>query len=222
MSELEDRIAAAVAKITRWGQGESSHPFARLREKGYGTEVHFYAADPADDEAERKTAPQPEWGTVTWELPPSYRAFVRLHSSLGVRWGEHTGHDEYVILDPAGITDTSCIVYMPEDVSREPDQYLSTNHLVPFASGRDDECAWCFDVSQRGADGEYPVYWHHQDEPVARYQRDGSWEDPAQNEVPEFASFGAWLIWLADTLDAGQIPELANTPKNRAKRQAKR
>ena len=82
---------------------------------------------------------------------------------------------------------------------------LSTNHLVAFASGGNDQCAFCFDVTQRGADREYPVYDHYQDEPRARVRASGEWEDPA-DATPDFPSFAAWLVWVAEVLDQGGEP----------------
>src|SRR5262249_5504777 len=91
----------------------------------------------------------------------------------------------------------------PKDVSYDPGQTISTNHLVPFASAGDDECAFCFDVLAPAKDGEYPVYYHHQDEPRARYQAGGEWVEDAG---PDFANFRVWLAWIADELTLGHAP----------------
>lgn len=88
------------------------------------------------------------------------------------------------------------------ELSRVPRRVFAVGD-VPFASSAFDECGFCFDVS--AADAEYPVYYNHQDEPRARFQRDGSWEDPA-NATPDFPHFGAWLAWVADELTTGREP----------------
>ncbi|MFQ6392535.1 hypothetical protein ACLMAJ_03700 [Nocardia sp. KC 131] len=62
---------------------------------------------------------------------------------------------------------------------------------------------WCFDVAQSGGDGEYPVYYHHQDEPSARYLADGAWEEQA-DAVPDFPSFAAWFEAMAAAFTSGQ------------------
>jgi hypothetical protein len=185
-------IAASLAKLAAWAEQGGS----------------LEGAAAADDATERIKAPQPEWGTVAWKLPPSYRQFLAHHSRLAIKWGENLGHDEFVILDPDEIGETGGVVYMPADVSRDEGVYLSTNHLVPFASGGNDECAFCFDVTRPSPDGEYPVYFHHQDEPRARLKDGGAWEDP-ENATPDFPSFAAWLAWVADGLSAGT--ELAHS-----------
>jgi hypothetical protein len=79
-----------------------------------------------NDESDRLSAPEPMIGSIPqWQLPPSYRAFLACCSGLSISW------------------DTD-----------DDDNFLSTNHLVPFAGGTG-EFVWCFDVTQpdsRGAE----------------------------------------------------------------------
>ncbi len=140
---------------------------------------------------------------MSWQLPPSYREFIARHSRLQAKWGNTVGHGEVIGLDPKELRATSSIVYMPKDVAYVEGEYISTNHLVPFASAGDDECAFCFDVTRPPTDGEYPVYYHHQDQPRTRDQADGKWVD---NAKPNFVNFRVWLAWLAPEHDAGRIP----------------
>jgi hypothetical protein len=184
------RVAASLAALRQWAAA--------------GTGTLEWRAKAADQDT-RLRAPKPEWGTIQWALPPSYRAFLEHASRLAISWGDNVGHDEFILLSPNELRETGGIVYMPKDVSRDEGVYLTTNHLVPFASGGNDECAFCFDVTQARADGEYPVYFHHQDEPRARRQVDGAWEDPASAK-PDFADFAAWLEWVAAELSAGREP----------------
>ncbi len=173
-----------------------------------GDQNHFECAPPADDAAERLQAPTPEHGAVpAWQLPPSLVEALALFSSATIKWGPDLGHDEFVVFDPSGMEEWSGIVYLPEGVARGADgPELSTNHLVPFASAGDDECAFCFDVSVAAPGGEYPVYFHHQDHARAKIAETGEWEDP-DDATADFPSFAAWLMWVATTLDAGAEPE---------------
>ncbi len=186
--DLTTRIAAALGGLRAWAAS------------GAGT---VDEARPKNDAKARLRAPDPEWGKVVWALPPSYTAFLAHASRFAIRWGEAEGHDEFVVLGPGEMADTGGIVYMPEDVSRDEGVYLSTNHLVPFASAGNDECAFCFDITQASASGEYPVYFHHQDEPRARIKSTGKWEDP-QSATPDFPDFTAWLEWVTAELTAGR------------------
>lgn len=161
---------------------------------------------PQRDGDKRLKAPKPEWGNVSWQLPPSYREFIARHSRLQAKWGNTESHGEFIVLDPKEIRTTSGIVYMPKDVAYDQGAAITTNHLVPFASAGDEECAFWFDVSNSSRDGEYPVYYHHQDQPRARYQANGTWVGNAGNAKPDFANFGAWLAWLARELLAGHTP----------------
>lgn len=177
-------VAASLAKLRAWKGGT------------------LEAAPPASDAGARHEAPHPRWGLIMWALPGSYRELLREHSRLAIRWGD----GEFVILSPDEIRDISQVVYMPATVFRDDGKYLSTNHLVPFASAGNDECAFCFDVTQPGVDGEYPVYFHHHNEPRARYRDSGEWED-ATSATPDFANFSAWLAWVAGELAAGRAPQ---------------
>ncbi len=187
-------VAESIEVLKAWaGRSESHH--------------RFETTEPADDADARLAAPEPLFGEVPeWSLPPSLKEALEHFSSATISWGPSLGHEEFVILPPGDIADYSEIIYLPEGVSRGADgPELSTNHLVAFASGGNDECAFCFDVTQKGDDGEYPVYYHHQDEPRARIRATGEWEDPA-DATPDFPSFAAWLAWVAEVLDQGGEP----------------
>ncbi len=193
------------AKKPGKGAGTVADALARLRAWAGTDTSKLEGGPPGRDTGSRLDAPQPMWGHITWALPPSYAELLAEHGWLAIRWGDPEWPKSFVVLTPAEIGETSGIVYMPSDVSRDPGKYLSTNHLVPFASAGNDECAFCFDVTQPDAHGEYPVYFHHQDEPRARYLDGGAWEDPG-NETPDFPSFAAWLAWVADEVAAGRDP----------------
>lgn len=186
-------VAESIEALNAWAERSEAH--------------RFEMSEPADDLADRRAAPRPHFGDVpAWEPPPSLRAALERFSTATISWGPSTGHEEFVILPPAGIRDYNAVVYLPEGIRRGADgPELSTNHLVAFASGGNDECAFCFDVTQRGEDGEYPVYYHHQDEPRARIRASGEWEDPA-DATPDFPSFAAWLAWVVEILDQGGEP----------------
>ena len=184
------RIAAAVERLVAWassGKGQVD------------------AAAPRNDAKARLNAPQPEWGKVKWALPPSYAAFLAQASRFEISWGDEEWPKGFVVLDAAEMKETGGIVYMPDDVSRDEGVYLSTNHLVPFASGGNDECAFCFDVTKPTTAGEYPVYFHHQDEPRTRLVKTGAWEDP-KSATPDFPDFTTWLEWVAAELSAEREP----------------
>lgn len=186
-------VEASIERLKAWAERSENH--------------RFELAPPTEDREARLAAPEPLFGTVPeWSLPPSLRAALAHFSSATISWGPSVGHEEFVILTPEGMSEWGEIVYLPEGIARGADgPELSTNHLVPFASGGNDECAFCFDVTQPNEDGEYPVYYHHQDEPRARVRESGDWEDPA-DATPDFPSFAAWLAWVADTLDQGGEP----------------
>ena len=186
-------VAESIERLKAWAERSEGH--------------RFVIEPPADDRAARRTAPEPHFGSVPeWSLPPSLAEALERFSSATISWGPSTGHEEFVILTPEGMSEYGEIVYLPEGIARGADgPELSTNHLVPFASGGNDECAFCFDVTQKGQGGESPVYFNHQDEPRARIRETGAWEDPA-DATPDFPSFAAWLAWVADVLDQGGEP----------------
>ncbi|MBH0780524.1 SMI1/KNR4 family protein [Nocardia bovistercoris] len=164
-------------------------------------------SSPASSEAVqvRETLPAPHFGTVAWSVPPSYRALLAEHNRLCCQRGDDDRMCEFVLVDEGEFVGLNAeLVHMPEGVSREPGRYLSTNHLVGFAEAGY-EAVWCFDVSQPGEDGEYPVYYHHQDEPRARYLADGAWEEQADS-VPDFPSFAAWFEAMAAAFTSEQPP----------------
>lgn len=165
-------------------------------------------AGPASSEAvrARETLLVPHFGSVTWSVPPSYRALLAEHNRLACRREMGDRECEFVLVDEMELVDVNAeSVHMPEGVDREPGRYLSTNHLVGFAEAGY-EAVWCFDVTQPGADGEYPVYYHHQDEPRARYLEDDAWEEDA-DAVPDFPSFAAWFETIAAAFTTGQPPQ---------------
>jgi len=187
-------VAESIQRLKAWAARSESH--------------RFELQPPSSDGGARVAALEPLFDSVPeWSPPQSYAEALTLLSSATISWGPSTGHEEFVILSPGGMNRYGEIVYLPEGISRGADgPELSTNHLVPFASGGNDECAFCFDVTQKNDDGEYPVYYHHQDEPRARIRTTGEWEDPADG-TPDFPSFAAWLEWVVDVLDQGGEPE---------------
>ena len=153
----------------------------------------------------RETGLEPPSGTVRWSAPPAYRAFLAQHNRLSCRREIRDLQSEFAVVDEKEIVSLNAdLVHMPEHVSRDPGRYLSTSHLVGFAEAGD-EAVWCFDVTQPGSDGEYPVYYHHQDEPRARYAEGGAWED-ADDAEPDFPSFAAWLTTMTAAFTAAAPP----------------
>lgn len=162
---------------------------------------------PASREAvrARETLLAPHFGTVAWSVPPSYRALLAEHNRLRCRREHDDREHEFVLVDEKELVELNAdLVHMPEGVSREPGRHLSTNHLVGFAEAGY-EAVWCFDVAQPGEDGEYPVYYHHQDEPRARCLADGAWDERADT-VPDFPSFAAWFETMAAALTSPRPP----------------
>ncbi|MGW4352739.1 hypothetical protein ACWELJ_11695 [Nocardia sp. NPDC004582] len=167
--------------------------------------VELDGAGPASSEVVRgrEASLEPHFGAGTWSVPPSYRALLAEHNRL--RCSREEGEREFVLVDEEELVELNAErVHLPEGVCREPGRYLSTNHLVGFAEAGY-EAVWCFDVAQPGADGEYPVYYHHQDEPRARYLADGVWEEAA-DAVPDFPSFAAWFEAMAAAFTAAEPP----------------
>jgi hypothetical protein len=172
--------------------------------------LHLDGTGPAAPAARhtRETGLEPHFGAVTWTVPPSYGAFLARHNRLSCRREVHGLRREFVVVDEEEMVALNAdLVHMPADVSRDPGRYLSTNHLVGFA-GAGHEAVWCFDVSAPGADGEYPVYYHHQDEPRARYVDGGDWEEAADAE-PDLVSFAAWLTAMTAAFTAPEPPDWA-------------
>lgn len=164
-------------------------------------------SDPASPEAVRgrETLLEPHFGAIAWSVPPSYRTLLAEHNRLRCYREQDDLECEFVLVDEGELVELNAeLVHMPEGVSREPGRYLSTNHLVGFAEAGD-EAVWCFDVAQPDAAGEYPVYYHHQDEPRARYLADGEWEEQA-DAVPDFPSFAAWFEAMAAAFTAAEPP----------------
>ncbi|MFE5333516.1 hypothetical protein ACFRCG_44730 [Embleya sp. NPDC056575] len=162
---------------------------------------------PASREAvrARETLPAPHFGTVAWSVPPSYRALPAEHNRLRCLREEDDRECEFVLVDEHELLELNAdLVHMPEGVDREPGRHLSTDHLVGFAEAGY-EAVWCFDVAQPVADGEYPVYYHHQDEPRARCLADGTW-DEQDDAVPDFPSFAAWFEAMAAAFTSARPP----------------
>ncbi|MFE7840823.1 SMI1/KNR4 family protein [Streptomyces sp. NPDC057474] len=177
---------------------------AVLRHAAEAGTVTITASGPASAESvhRRETGLKPHFGTIHWTAPPSYRSFLAEHNTFTCR-GEF-GHDIVLVGDEDMVELNSNTVHMPEHMDRGDGRCLSTNHLVGFAdSGA--EAIWCFDITQPGVDGEYPVYLREQDEPRARLVDNGDWEDP-DDSAPDFPSFAAWLDAMTRSLTAPEPP----------------
>jgi GNAT superfamily N-acetyltransferase len=185
---------------------------AVLRRAAAAGSVTVTASEPASAEAvrRRETGLEPDFGTVSWTAPPSYRAFLAEHNIFACRREVGDDYMEFVVVGDEDIVELNAdLVHYPEHVGRGDGRWLSTNHLVGFAlADASSEAVWCFDVTQPDADGEYPVYYHHQDdqEGRARYVESGDWEDGA-NSVADFPSFAAWLDAMADAFTAPEPPK---------------
>lgn len=144
---------------------------------------------------------KPHFGKITWAPPASYAEVLS-------KWGPfRVERDEkgFALLGPDELAEINeDLVHMPEGVSRDEGVYLSTNHLVGFAEASG-EAVWCFDVTQ-GKKGDYPVYYHHQDEPRARVLATGKWENP-KDAAPDFDSFAQWLETMTVALTAKNAPD---------------
>ncbi len=164
---------------------------------------------PLDSMDSLVSAPEPLFGAVSWSPPESYRDWMTEVGPFSLGWYSPSCESimEVGLLGPEGIEETSEIVYMPEDVSFQPDVYVSTNHLMPFASAGY-EAAFCFDVRQAG---DYSIYYHHQDEGRVVVTSSGEWHGgtPAK---PDFKNFEAWLTWLVVTLELQTDPEAVGLP----------
>lgn len=157
-------------------------------------------------------APKPDIGKVTWTLPPSYQAFLRAAGTFSVAWQDE---DEFIkelaLLDASAMRSAGETVYMPKGVDFGDGRPISTNHLVPFAStpGGDGEWSFCFDVSAPGP--EYPIYYHHQDGPRAKYEKTDEWA-PGEPKEPDFENFEAWLIWVTALVEKQVAPDGIGLP----------
>ncbi|MFY1828508.1 hypothetical protein ACN47A_21465 [Myxococcus fulvus] len=149
---------------------------------------------------------KPHFGTLSWTPPPSYREALALGLSSAERSLQADGMDlgfRLYVAENIGSANED-LVHLPEGVSIEEGVDLSTNHLVGFAEAGG-EAVWCFDVSKPGANGEYPIYYHHQDQPRARVLATGAWHDP-EDATPDFESFPQWLETMTAALTAPKLP----------------
>lgn len=168
------------------------------------TDAKVTRAEPIIDAAPLVEAVVPHFGALSWMPPPSYRAALAAWGPFAaLREDVATGANKGFTLvgDDAIGSLNEDLVHMPEGVSRDDGVTLTTNHLVGFAEAGG-EAVWCFDVTKADANGEYPIYYHHQDEPRARLLHDGApgpWENP-DDATPDFASFRHWLEAMAVTM----------------------
>lgn len=150
---------------------------------------------------------KPPFGKLKWTPPPAYAHVLKTWGAFSVR-RNIASLDMDVGFTLVGEDDIASLnedlVHMPEGVSRDEGVYLTTNHLVGFAEA-EGEAVWCFDVTA-GKDGDYPVYYHHQDEPRARILATGKWEEP-DNAKPDFDSFSEWLETMVASLTAKKPPK---------------
>jgi hypothetical protein len=169
----------------------------QLRANGFDLRL----AEPvAGDAADRISCIEPHFGSLQWQVPPSYGAFLAVASAL--KCIDDSGRG-LVVFDAAEMTETNAdLVHLPGGVDRGDGIALSTNHLVGFASARH-EAVWCFDISSPDAQGEYPIYYHHQDAPRTKVLSTGQWEAA---RAPEFTGFGAWLAAHVEALCSTQKP----------------
>lgn len=148
----------------------------------------------------------PEFGTVQFTPPPSYRRFMAAFGSLRVldADGEVAG---FCVYTPGEVAEqTRDFVHVPAGVGWEDDDgrecTLTTNHLIAFADAGG-EARWCFDTEAPGPGGELPVCLHHQDEPLhARSRESGAQVSERAHDYPDFLS---WLI--------GQVNEFCEPPR---------
>lgn len=133
---------------------------------------------------------KPHFGECRWRVPPSFRAFLTIAGSLSASGTNADGFEIACrIFDSEERAQiNSQLVHMPSGVSRGDGHELSTNHLIGFASAGG-EGVWCFGIDCQG--DELPVYYHHQDEPHAKFVESGLWEDGAPK--PDFPNFAAWF-----------------------------
>ncbi|MCK8500116.1 SMI1/KNR4 family protein [Myxococcus sp. MISCRS1] len=151
-------------------------------------------------------AVKPHFGTLRWTPPPSYREALALGLCIAERNLQADGLDVgFWLYDAEDIASANeDLVHLPEGVSIEEGVDLSTNHLVGFAEAGG-EAVWCFDVSKPGPNGEYPIYYHHQDQPRARVLATGAWHNP-EDATPDFESFPQWLETMTAALTAPKPP----------------
>ncbi len=140
---------------------------------------------------------RPHFGKVHYEPPPSYRAVLNQFGPLDYPLDDDDAG--FRLLTPREVVvDTRELVHVPKGVEWEDASgracIISTNHLVAFAEWPlDHESRWCFDIEAQTRDGESPVYFHDQDEPMcAKDVKTGQWVNPT-SQKPAYANFSAWL-----------------------------
>jgi hypothetical protein len=163
-----------------------------------GRDIHF--GEPDSDPERRISAIRPHFGRISWSLPPSYRELLAIAGELSALDADHRGIHLYALDEM--VDANADLVHMPEGVSRGDGKQLSTNHLIGFASATY-EAVWCFDITSPNAEGEYPIHYHHPDEPCARLLETGEWEKPC---TPAFPTFRHWLAALVDALSSEKKP----------------
>lgn len=147
---------------------------------------------------------QPTFGKVEWQAPPSYRTWLESVGRFSLIWNSPLGEMEYEVgLLGAGRPALALCRRVYAGHGAVSDVKLSLDHLVPFATGGNNESAFCFDTAAGGP--EYPVRLHHEDEGRYRIAATGAWH-PASPEAPEFPNFLAWLEWLVESLGHGPDP----------------
>jgi hypothetical protein len=163
---------------------------------------------------------KPEWGKFSYTLSPSYRAFLERFGWAKATDAEGDSLDEpFWIYSPEEVIEmTSDHVHAPEGVEWcDPagnDCEITLNHLVAFAEAPGAGGIWCFDTTAPGKDGELPVYYHHEDEPVAaRRVANGKPVDPKVK--PDARSFVEWFEKRIEKI-AGRPKKVPKKPQAKA------
>ncbi len=138
---------------------------------------------------------RPHFGKVSYRPPVSYRSLLNTVGPIEYLVGDAG----FRLLTPKAVPlDTRELVHVPKGVEWEDAAgspcVISTNHLIAFAEWPpDSEGRWCFDNEAETDDGELPVYFHEQDEPLcAKEVKTGRWVNP-KSKKPAYANFTAWL-----------------------------
>lgn len=136
---------------------------------------------------------KPHFGEITFHVPRSFRAFLKVCSSARLKQNDgYSIETDFWIYEPQKMAEiTHDVVHVPEDVAiDEQNGPITTNHLIGFAAtDASPDCNWCFRTDRIQKDGEVFVCIHDQDEPVhAKFIESGHDIDPrlAQNGYPSF------------------------------------